>query len=324
MRTKVIEALPEPGGQLAILYPEKFIYDVPGFPRILAKDLVRSLWEQSNRFKPCFHLGERIDSLRHIDEKVIELETDKGQHHTKSVLITAGIGAFAPNKLDIPKAKEFEDNGVFYFVKEKADFQGKRILIVGGGDSAVDWALNLRETAKQITLIHRRDVFRSHEGSLRQLFESDIPVGLFYELRAINGSDNIESVRVFNSKRKEELNVPTDAVLINIGFKADIGPIKDWGLELENRTVCVDGSMRTNIPGVFAAGDIAFDMDSVKLNLIATGFAQSTIAVNFAKKYIDPKSQVSPGHSSEMNLEPSNEPAQKLTPAVTLEEFLAR
>ncbi|MAH22014.1 MAG: ferredoxin--NADP(+) reductase [Thaumarchaeota archaeon] len=324
MRTKVIEALPEPGGQLAILYPEKFIYDVPGFPKIMAKDLVSSLWEQANRFNPSFHLAEKVGSLHHINSKVIELDTDKGIHHTKSVLIAAGIGAFSPNKLDIPKAKEFEENGVFYFVKEKADFQGKRILIVGGGDSAVDWALNLRETAKQVILIHRRDVFRSHEESLKQLFQSDIPIGLFYELKEINGSDNVESVKIFNNKRKEEISISTDAVLISIGFRADIGSIKDWGLEIQNRTISVDGSMRTNISGVFAAGDIAFDVDSAKLNLIATGFAQSTIAVNCAKKYIDPKSQMNPGHSSEMKLESGSESDQELVPAVTLDEFLKR
>jgi thioredoxin reductase (NADPH) len=302
LRTKVLEALPEPGGQLAVLYPEKYIYDAPGHPKVLAKDLVKLLMEQAAMFDPTYVFGERAIGLRHRASRLIELQTDGRKHYTKTVLLSAGVGAFAPNKLELESARRLEGKGVFYFVRDKSYFRDKRVLIVGGGDSAVDWALNLKELAKKVTLIHRRDQFRAHEMSIKQLFDSDVAVGLFYELKDVHGTTQVEGATVFNNRTKEELRLPADAVLINIGFKADLGPIKEWGLETDRRAVIVNGNMETNLPGVYAAGDIAQPTTSVKLNLIATGYAQATIAVNVAKTYIDPKADVFPGHSSEMQL----------------------
>lgn len=302
MKTKIVEALPEPGGQLAVLYPEKYIYDVPGHPKILAKDLVKLLVDQANIFNPSFVLGERVTDLRQRNGGLFELETDTRIHKTRSVLISAGIGAFAPNKLEVPGISRFEGRGVYYYVKDKSALRDKRVLIVGGGDTAVDWALNLKDLAKKVTLIHRRDVFRAHESSVRQLFDSDIAVGLFYELKAVYGTESLEAAVIFNNRTNEEFHVPVDTLLVNIGFKADLGPVKDWGLRLDKRTIVVSGNMETSIPGVYAAGDITSPENSVKLNLIATGFGQATIAVNCAKNFLDPKAGVSPGHSSEMKM----------------------
>ena len=179
MKTKVIDALEEPGGQVAVLYPEKYIYDVPGYTKILAKDLVRNLVDQAFQYKPTVVLGERVTSLRKSNG-IFELGTDKGTKHlSKAVLVAAGVGAFSPNRLEAKGAAEYEGRGVYYFVKDKSIFKGKSLLIVGGGDSAVDWALNIKDTAKKITLVHRRDVFRAHEGSVSDLMRSGVEVRLF-------------------------------------------------------------------------------------------------------------------------------------------------
>jgi len=302
MRTKVIEALPEVGGQLTVLYPGKFIYDVAGYPKILAKDLVKCLAEQTLQFNPTVCLDERVRSLEYVNGDIIKLGTRHGSHYSRAVLICAGVGAFKPNKLDRPGVEKFEDRGVFYFVRDKAFFRGKRVLIVGGGDSAVDWVLTLRHWAEDVKLIHRRDVFRAHESGVTELFNSGIEIRLFWELREVHGGDQVEAVTIFANQTGEEETLPVDAVLINIGFKADIGPIADWGLELSKRAIKVNGMMETNLPGVYAAGDIADPVGSVHLKLIATGFAQAAIAVNCAKHYIDPKSRVFPGHSSGLRL----------------------
>lgn len=299
MRTKIIEALPEMGGQLTTLYPEKDIFDVGGFPRISARDLARNLVEQGLQFGPTVCLDERIDELHPPDaDGVIRLVSSKGEHFTRTVLISGGIGAMTPNKLTVPGAAEFEGQGVYYFVTDKSQFYGKKLLIIGGGDSAVDWVLNLYQHS-DVTLIHRRDVFRAHEQSIKQMFEIGIPIKLFWELKSVEGDGRVQRATIFSSKAGEEQTLDVDAVLINIGFKADLGPIKEWGLELDKRYVVVDSLMRTNIPGVHAAGDLASPRDSVPLNLIATGFAQAVLAVNVAKNYIDPKARIFPGHSSE-------------------------
>lgn len=301
MKTVVLDALPEPGGQLAVLYPEKTIFDVPGYPQILARDLVSSLVEQAKRYNPVFLLGERAEDLRKGENGSFSVVTDKHVIKTKSVIITAGVGSFSPNKLAIVNQEKYEGNGIYYFVKQKEFFRGKNLLIVGGGDSAVDWALNLKEVAKSIILIHRRDQFRAHEQSVKELYNSPgISVRTFTELKQVDGDGTmLKSAIIYENRTNKEETVPVDCILINIGFKANLGPIANWGLTMENRAIKINGRMETNIPGVFAAGDIASPTESVKLNLIATGFAQAALAVNVAKKYVDPKAQLFPGHSSE-------------------------
>ncbi len=301
MKTKIIDALEEPGGQVAVLYPEKYIFDVPGFSKVLAKDLVKSLTDQAFQYQPTVVLGERVVSLQKTNG-VIELHTDRGNTHlSKAVLIAAGVGAFSPNRLEAQGVPDYEGKGVYYSVKDKMSFAGKNLLIVGGGDSAVDWALNMKDTAKKITLVHRRDVFRAHELSVKELMSSSVDVKLFYEVRKVIGDGTrITQAVIFDNRSQAETTLDVDAILVNIGFRADLGPIKDWGLAIDGREIRTNGRMETNIPGVFAAGDIAGPIDGVKLNLIATGYAQAALAVNVAKAYVDPSSKIFPGHSSEM------------------------
>lgn len=302
LKTLIVDALPEVGGQVAVLYPEKFIYDVPGFPKIIGRDLVKALLDQAMTFKPHIHLEEQVTDLKVHGERDIELTTSKQTYRTRSVLISAGVGAFSPNKIPAPGVTQYEGNGVYYFVKEKAAFRGKRLLIIGGGDSAVDWSLNLKDYARHITLIHRRDQFRAHEHSVAELRNSPVDIKLFYELKELHGNGKVEAVTIFNNQTKEELEIPVDVVLAFLGFKADAGPIKNWGLEMEGkgRAIKVGPNYETNLPGVFAAGDIAGA--PVKLDLIAVCFGQAAVAINSAKVFVDPGAKVFPGHSSEMRL----------------------
>ncbi len=301
MKTKVIDALEQPGGQVAVLYPEKYIFDVPGYSKILAKDLVKCLVEQGFQYNPTVVLGERVTSMHRING-TIELGTDKGTRHvTKAVLVAAGVGAFSPNRLEAKGAADYEGKGVYYFVKDKGTFKGKNLLIVGGGDSAVDWALNIKDIAKKITLVHRRDVFRAHEGSVAELMKSSVDVKLFFEVKSVSGDgSNVTQAVIYDNRSQAETTLDVDAILVNIGFRADLGPIKDWGLQIDGREIRANGKMETSIPGVFVAGDIAGPQDGVKLNLIATGYAQAAMAVNVAKAFVDPNSKIFPGHSSEM------------------------
>lgn len=307
MRTKIIEALPEPGGQLAVLYPEKYIYDVPGHPKVLAKDLVRMLVEQTALFAPTYVYGERVETLTRKkvgDEELWRVGSVTSGHLTRTVLITAGIGAFEPNRLDRPGVADYAESGVFYFVKDKRPFRGKRILIIGGGDTAVDWALNLKDWAGHITLIHRREGFRAHESSLAHLRTTDIPIMVFWELKRIEGDGkHVKKAVIYNNKTGEEQELDIDIVLVNIGFKANLGAIEHWGLEMADvRHIKTNGLLETNLQGIFAAGDIASVEGSVALNLIVTGFGQAALAANAAKQRIDPESRIFPGHSSELKL----------------------
>lgn len=308
LRTKVIEALPEPGGQLAVLYPEKLIYDVPGHPKILAKDLVAQLMEQVALFQPTFVFDQRVEVLTRAEvngEEVWRLGDATNAHYSRTVIITAGIGAFVPNKLDRPGVADFEGKGVFYFVKDKRPFRGKRLLIVGGGDTAIDWCLNLKDWAKEITLIHRRDEFRAHESSLAAVRASEIPMMTHWELKRVqgNGHGDLCSATIYENRTAEERTLRVDAVLVNIGFKAALGPVEAWGLKLADaRHIRVDGFMETNLPGIFAAGDIASVEGSEPLNLIVTGFGQAAIAANAARRSVDPSARLFPGHSSELKL----------------------
>jgi thioredoxin reductase (NADPH) len=305
MKTKIIEALPEMGGQLAVLYPEKFVYDVPGFPKVLAKDLVKGLVEQAMQWGPTTCLEEKVETL-HFGEagedEFMVLRTNCGVHYTRTLLIAAGIGAFMPNKLENETIEEFEGRGIFYFVKDKAPLLNKKVLIVGGGDSAVDWALNLKDWASQVTLIHRRDSFRAHEASVVELENSPVDVRLHNEVERVHGNGQVRGVTIFNNLTGEKTYLEVDFVLMNLGFKADLGPIKGWGLQREKRYLVVDKTQQTAYPGVFAAGDVCVQLDVEPLNLIATGFAQAAVAVNYAKQHAEPGARFFPGHSSELRL----------------------
>ncbi|MEM3386537.1 MAG: NAD(P)/FAD-dependent oxidoreductase [Nitrososphaerales archaeon] len=298
MTCKVLETLPQAGGQLITLYPEKYIIDVPGFLKIQAKALAKNLYEQALSMGAVFRFNETAIDLERKDGVYI-LRTDRGEHFTKTVLITAGVGAIQPNKLGNQAIDRFEGRGVYYSVKSKEEFRGKRLLIIGGGDSALDWAYELATYAKHITLINRRDVFRAHEYTVKKVKELGIDIRLSHEIKEAQGESHIEQATIYNNKTGEEDTIPVDAILVFIGFKADLGPIKNWGMEIHGRQIKVNSRMETSLPGVYAAGDVAYKPESVKLNLLVVGFADVAIAVNSAKKFIEP-SAPSYEHSTEI------------------------
>ncbi|KGQ21588.1 NAD(P)/FAD-dependent oxidoreductase [Thermus filiformis] len=302
---RLIDPLPEPGGQLSALYPEKYIYDVAGFPKVYAKDLVKGLVEQLAPFNPLYALNERAETLEKTEEG-FRVATSAGKVYTaKAVIVAAGVGAFEPRRLGVPGERELEGRGVYYAVKTKAEFQGKRVLIVGGGDSAVDWALNLLDTAQAITLIHRRPQFRAHEASTQELLrkaeEGALTVLTPYEVRRIEGVDRVERAVIFHNQTQEERVLEVDAVLILAGYLTKLGPLAGWGLALEKNRIKVDTTMATSIPGVYACGDIVTYPG--KLPLIVLGFGEAAIAANHAAAYANPSLKVNPGHSSEKSEE---------------------
>nr|ABZ10161.1 putative Pyridine nucleotide-disulphide oxidoreductase [uncultured marine microorganism HF4000_APKG10H11] len=300
MKTKIIEAHTELGGQPIVLYPEKYVYDMAGFPKILAKNLVKELVDQAAQFNPYICLEEQVEKLEKLENGIFKLITNKNIHYTKTVLITGGIGAVVPKKLNIEDLERFEGKGVDYLVRDKEIFRDKKVLIIGGGDSAADWAIEFSKISKELTLIHRRDIFRAHENSISKIYESDINIKLFTELKGITGEDKITKVKLINNKTQIEEEIEIDLILVQVGYKAILGPIKEWGLEMKGRSVIVNNKMETNIEGVYAAGDIA--LDDFNLNLLVTCVSQGAIAVNWIKNRIDPKSRVLPGHSSEKGL----------------------
>jgi ferredoxin/flavodoxin---NADP+ reductase len=299
MSVKLIDSLEILGGQLSTLYPEKYIYDVAGFPRILAKDLSNSLIEQGLQYGPTVCLGEQVQTLTQEESKAPwVLKTDKAVHRAKSIVIAAGVGAFQAKTLPQANARNYEGRGLHYFVKNLNGFKDQRVLIVGGGDSAVDWANMLAPIAGQLTLIHRRDQFRAHEDSVEKMKQTSAQIKTFHELKALGGDGKLQSATIYDNRTNAEETLNLDAVLVNIGFVNSLGPIKNWGLEIEGGSIKVDSMMQTNRPGIFAAGDICTYPG--KLKLIATGFGEAAIAVNYAKHFIDPAAHIFPGHSSAM------------------------
>lgn len=297
-KTKIIDSLPQLGGQLAALYPDKYIYDIPGFPRVLAREFVDRQIEQAVQFSPTVCLNEKVTELDTGSNGIIELRTEPGNIHlTRTVIIAAGVGAFVPRTLDIPDLKKLAGKGVFHFVEDLESFRGKRVLVVGGGDMALDWAHCLLDTAAEVTLIHRRGTFRAHEQAVSEILESSCTVLPYYELKALDGEEYVRTATVFDNRTGDQLILELDAVVLGLGFLANLGPIRDWGLEITRNSIPVDNTFQTNLPGVYAVGDIT-TYDG-KLKLIATATAEAAVAVNFAKNYIDPTVKVSPGHSSD-------------------------
>lgn len=296
LSTKIIDSLPQLGGQLVELYPEKYIYDVAGFPKVYAKDLINNLKEQMAPYNPTVCLNERVVGLEKQPDGIFKLTSDTSVHYSRTVLIAAGIGAFTPRRLPAANAEQFEGKGIHYFIDDLSKFKGLNCLVVGGGDSAVDFALMLETVAKKVTLIHRRDGFRAHEDSVRKLFASSVEVKVFTELKAVEGSGRVEKALLINSKEKTEEEIQVDAIIGALGFSASLGPILEWGLEIQDNAIVVNTKGETNIPGVYAAGDIVTYPGKIKL--IATGFGEGPTAVNNAKLYLDPESKLHPGHSS--------------------------
>lgn len=296
----VIESMPQLGGQLAALYPEKYIYDVAGFPKVTAQELVNQLKQQMDLFQPTVCLEEKVAKVVKKDERLFEIHTDKAVHTAKAVIIAAGVGAFEPRRLELPEAAHYEKTNLHYFVSDLHRFKGQKVLISGGGDSAVDWALMLEPIAESVTLIHRRDKFRAHEHSVENLMNSKVNILTPREITKLSGNGHIDKVTIEDVKTKERTELEVDAVIVNFGFVSSLGPIAEWGLDIDSGSIVVDSRMETSIPGIFAAGDITTYPG--KLKLIAVGFGEAPTAVNNAKVYIDPGAKLSPGHSSNMKL----------------------
>jgi thioredoxin reductase len=298
LSVQIIDSLEEVGGQLSAMYPEKYIYDVIGYPKVLAKDFVAACLEQALRSDPTIHLREQVATLEKLDDGTFALHTSKGTRRSRSVIIAAGVGAFEPTRLGAQGVDDLEGKGIHYFAKRIEDFRDKRVVIVGGGDSAVDWAITLEPIAKSVNLIHRSK-FRAHEATVKELEESTVTLHYpGYEVTQVRAADHgrIGSL-TFRHLEGHEGELELDELICAIGFKADPGPIKSWGFELQRNQVLVSGvTMETNIAGVFAAGDIA--AYPAKFKLIATGAGEAVTAVNHAVQYIDPSARLDAGHST--------------------------
>jgi thioredoxin reductase (NADPH) len=305
---RIVDSLPQIGGQLTALYPEKWIFDVPGHPKVLAKDLVEALRRQTlEQFDVPVHLETTVESVtweEDDDGDLVVLHTNNPDHpqlRSRAVIIAGGHGAFEPKKLPGFDMTPWEGRGAHYLVGSKSEFAGKKVLIIGGGDSACDWVINLLHTAESVALCHRREGFRAHELTVNQVMSAadagDVELHVPFQVREVIGNGAIERVRLFHSEDEtHEVEIEVDAILLQLGFKTALGPLKDWGLEISKGALVVDSLMRTNLPGVWACGDITtFDG---KLKLIATGFAESAIAVAQAVHSFRPEMKIQPKYST--------------------------
>ncbi|WP_019243781.1 MULTISPECIES: NAD(P)/FAD-dependent oxidoreductase [Bacillus] len=296
---KIIESLPQLGGQLTALYPEKYIYDVAGFPKVRAQELVNNLKEQMKKFEPTVVLEEAVEQVEKQADGVFKLTTNGGEHFTKSLIITAGNGAFQPRRLELDGAIKYEKSNIHYFIDDLNQFAGQKVVVCGGGDSAVDWALMLENIAEKVYIVHRRDKFRAHEHSVENLHNSKVIVKTPYVPAEIIGDDEkVTQIVLENATDGSKEVIDLDALIVNFGFISSLGPIKTWGLEIEKNSIVVNSKMETNIEGIYAAGDICTYDGKVKL--IASGFGEAPTAINNAKAYIDPKAKVQPLHSTSL------------------------
>jgi len=301
---QIVDALPQLGGQLTALYPEKYIFDVGGFPKVLAKDFVKSLTEQALQFKAMTHLNETIVGLERRDGQLI-LQTEGGAYPSKAIVIAAGIGAFSPRRLPQTVAHPWYGRGIFDVVSDPEKFRGRRIVIIGGGDTAFDWSHQLLDRAATLTLVHRSDRFRAHAATVtevqRAAAEGRMGLHTFHELHDIlSMDDRLTGVVLRDTKTKATFALSCDVILPMLGYVSDLGALAQWGLTLEKEEIVVNSCMETGQPGIYAAGDVTTFPG--KLKLIASGFGEAATAVNQAVHWIYPEKKVSPAHSSNMAL----------------------
>lgn len=296
LSTALVDALPEVGGQVQAIYPEKNIYDVAGLPGVQGQQLIRNLTQQAEAFAPKHLLSQQADTLERLPAGWRVTTSKRVVIDARAVVITSGVGAVTPRPLATGEA--FLGRGLRYFVPRLDVLDGQDVVVVGGGDSAVDWALAALPRARSVTLVHRRKQFRAHEHSVRLLRESACDLLLDADVAEIRGDDQVESVVVKVAGESPGREVKAQVVVAALGFLMNLGPIADWGLELEGRSIKVDSTMRTTLPNIFAAGDAAtFDG---KVKLIAVGFGEVATAVNNAAVALDPSASLAPGHSSDL------------------------
>ncbi len=291
----VMDALPEAGGQITAMYPEKDIFDVAGYTAVKGRVLVENLVASAAPFSPTYVLGEQAVDLDAPDEGPVTVTGSAGTViSAKAVIITGGIGSFTPRAL--PADDGWEGRGLVYFVPQLADHADKDIVIVGGGDSAFDWAYALQPIARSVSLVHRREQFRAHGSMIDTVRDMGVALFTSCEVSAIRGQERIAEVEVTHKVTGEVTLLPAQTVVAALGFVANIGPIATWGVELLKRHIVVDTAMRTNLPHVFAAGDIVTYPG--KVPLISVGFGEAALAVNNAAPIVDPGMGIFPGHSS--------------------------
>ncbi|MEQ5790281.1 NAD(P)/FAD-dependent oxidoreductase [Muricauda sp. NFXS6] len=293
LKCHLIDALPQAGGQCSEIYPKKPIYDIPGFPEVLAGDLVDNLMEQIKPFQPGFTLGERAETIEKLDDGSFIVTTNKGtKHHAPIVAIAGGLGSFEPRKPLLENLEKYEDNGVAYMIKEPEIYRDKKVLIAGGGDSALDWSIFLADVAKEVTLVHRRNEFRGALDSVEkvQQLKNEGKINLMTpaEVVALKGKDQLEKVTVKNTSTSEETDVEVDNFIPLFGLSPKLGPISNWGLEIEKNAIKVNNSLdyQTNIPGIYAIGDV--NTYPGKLKLILCGFHEATLMCQSAYQKIFP------------------------------------
>ena len=294
LKCHLIDALPQPGGQCAEIYPKKPIYDIPGFPEVLAGDLVSNLMEQIKPFEPGFTLGERADTIEKLDDGSFIVTTNKGtKHHAPIVAIAGGLGSFEPRKPQLKHLVDFEDKGVAYIIRDPEVYRDKKVLIAGGGDSALDWSIFLADVAKEVTLVHRRNEFRGALDSVEKVQElknqGKINLITPAEVVSLEGTDALEAVFVRkNNNPKEDIRIEVNSFIPLFGLSPKLGPIADWGLEIEKNAIKVDNTLdyQTNIPGIYAIGDV--NTYPGKLKLILCGFHEATLMCQSAYQRIFP------------------------------------
>ncbi|WP_366185076.1 NAD(P)/FAD-dependent oxidoreductase [Flavobacterium ovatum] len=291
LKCHILDALPQPGGQLSELYPKKPIYDIPGFPEVLAGDLVDNLMEQIKQFEPGFTLGERAETIVKQEDGTFIVTSNEGtEFHAKVIAIAGGLGSFEPRKPLIEGINFYENKGVKYFIKNPEDFRNKRVVIAGGGDSALDWSIFLTDVASEVTLIHRRNEFRGALDSVEKVQElkdaGKIRMITPAEVVGINGAEHVESIDL--DENGAHRKIETDFFIPLFGLTPKLGPIGDWGLEIEKNAIKVNNALdyQTNIPGIFAIGDI--NTYPGKLKLILCGFHEATLMCQAAYQIINP------------------------------------
>lgn len=292
----IIDALPQPGGQLSEIYPKKPIYDIPGYPSILAEELVQNLMEQIEPFKPGFTLGERAEKLERLEDNSFKITTNKGTEINAPVIaIAAGLGSFEPRKPPIDNIERFEDRGVEYFIKNPEVYRNKRVVLAGGGDSALDWTIYLADVAEAVYLVHRRTGFRGAPDSAEKVQELSAAgkINLITEAQVVglHGNGKLNEV-VIRHDKNGDMTVPTDHFVPLFGMSPKLGPLQEWGLELEKEGIVVNTfDYSTNVPGIYAIGDI--NTYPGKLKLILCGFHEATLMCQSAFKYIYPDKKLS-------------------------------